>query len=155
MEHTKNLYTRVHKPASFPHTGDAGTRLAQIVWEPGTRKAILDFPDGPRQTLGHYLYLVQKGETPPNSSQVPGFPNVFELRDEDERTWYRVIHLKKIDDRIHVLHCFEKHSNQIEKRDIRTIEQRLGRLNEWLAKERKNGKRERTNTAHNDGKRSR
>ena len=31
---------------------------------------------------------------------------VYELKEADERTWYRVIYLSKIDDVIYVLHCF-------------------------------------------------
>jgi phage-related protein len=156
MTYTKKLYTNYQNTVNFPAVSNSGEKLARIVWEPGTHDALCNFPDKPRQTLGHYLYLVQKGETPPTSSPVPGVPNVFELREDDERTWYRVIHLKTLDDRIHVLHCFEKQSNQIEKRDIRTIRQRLGRLNEWLAEERRNAKREKqSHAARNDGERSR
>jgi phage-related protein len=98
---------------------------AEISWEGDTHDTIKKFPIGPRQTLGHYLRLVQKGEKPPGSSPVPGLDDVFELRDQDERTWYRVLYLKRIDDVIHVLHCFEKQSNRIEKKDIRTARIRL------------------------------
>lgn len=155
MEYTRKLYTNSLNTVKFPSVSGAGEKLARIVWEPGTHSALSVFPDAPRQTLGHYLYLVQKGEIPPSSSPVPGFPDVFELRTEDPSAWYRVIHLKKLDDRIHVLHCFEKQSNQIEKRDLRTIRQRLGRLNRWLAEEKKNAKRDRSNAARHDGKRFR
>jgi phage-related protein len=143
MSYTKKLYTKSPDSVIVPSDSKADEKLAEVVWEPGTYETLCGFPDGTRKTLGYYLYLVQKGETPPDSSPVPGVPNAFELRDDDERTWYRVIHLKKLDDKIHVLHCFEKQSNRIEKRDIRTIKQRLGNLNKWLAEEkRKNAKRE-------------
>ena len=144
MEHTKKSYTnfsRAANVASDDANGMAPERLSRIVWEPGTLEALRDFPDSPRQTLGHYLYLVQKGEIPPTSTPVPGVPDAFELRDEDASNWYRVVHLKKIGDTIHVIHCFEKQSNKIEKRDIRTIKQRLGRLNQWLAEKKRNAKR--------------
>jgi phage-related protein len=169
MAHTKKLYTNNLDNVNVPSLGSkaegskaegskADEKLARVVWEPGTHETLCGFPDDPRKNLGYYLYLVQKGETPPGSSPVPGVPNAFELRDGDERAWYRVIHLKKIDDRIHVLHCFEKQSNRIEKRDIRTIRERLGRLNEWLAEERRNANakpEKRSNAARNDRKRSR
>jgi phage-related protein len=35
-------------------------------------------------------------------------PGVFELRDQDERAWYRAIYLSRVHGVIHVLHCFEK-----------------------------------------------
>jgi phage-related protein len=158
MAYTRNSYTTSKNAVNFPSVSSGEDKLAQLEWEPGTHEALRGFPEGPRSTLGYYLYLVQKGEIPPGSSSVPGIPNVFELRDEDGRAWYRVIHLKKLDDKIYVLHCFEKQSNQIEKRDIRTIEKRLGSLNKRLAEGRRNAKREKSkqpHAAHDDGKRSR
>jgi phage-related protein len=156
MTNTNNLYTNSPDNANVSSGSKTNEKLAQLVWEPGTHETLCGFPDKPRKNLGYYLYLVQKDETPPDSSPVPGVPNAFELRDEDERAWYRVIHLKKIDGKIHVLHCFEKQSNQIEKRDIRSIKVRLGRLNSWLAEERRNAKREKqSNAPRNNRKRSR
>jgi len=35
---------------------------------------------------------------------------VWELKEGDERTWYRVMYLAEIRGAIHVLHCFEKNS---------------------------------------------
>jgi|SRR5580700_6197003 phage-related protein len=148
MAYTKKLYTNSRKTVNFPSLSKVEEKLVPIDWEPGTNEALRAFPDGPRGNLGYHLYLVQKGEIPPDSSPVPGVPGAFELRDEDGSGWYRVVHLKKINDKIHVLHCFAKQSNQIEKRDIRTIQERLGRLNHRLAEERKNAKREKS---HNDG----
>jgi phage-related protein len=55
---------------------------------------------------------------------------VYELRDRDERAWYRVIYLKKIQNLIHVLHCFEKKTAQTEQKDINVAKQRLKRLYE-------------------------
>jgi phage-related protein len=154
MKHTKNLYTYRVNTANLHLVSKSENKLAEIEWEPGTHQTLCGFPDGPKGNLGYYLYLVQKGEVPPDSSPVPGIQNVFELRDEDERAWYRVIYLKKIDDKIHVIHCFEKQSNRIEKRDIRTIQDRLGRLNKRLAEEKRNVKKQ-AREAPNTRKRSR
>lgn len=55
---------------------------------------------------------------------------VYELREQDERAWYRVIYLKKIKNVVHVLHCFEKRTGQTEQKDIDTAKQRLKRLQE-------------------------
>jgi phage-related protein len=156
MRYTRNSYTNSKNTVNFPSVSGDEEKLAQLEWEPGTHETLRDFPDGARSTLGYYLYLVQKGEIPPGSSSIPGIPNVFELRDEDEHAWYRLIHLKKTNDKIHVIHCFEKRSNQIEKRDIRTIEKRLSNLNERLAKERRNAKKgKQSQAARDDRKRSR
>jgi len=39
---------------------------------------------------------------------------VYELREQDEHAWYRVIYLAKIGNRIYVLHCFEKKSARLQ-----------------------------------------
>ena len=50
---------------------------------------------------------------------------VYELRDQDERAWYRVIYYVKVKDFIYVLHVFEKESGKTSKQDRRTVELRL------------------------------
>ena len=50
---------------------------------------------------------------------------VWELKEADARTWYRVMYLAKINNVIHVLHCFEKDSRKTDKRDIETARARL------------------------------
>lgn len=82
---------------------------AVIAWEGDSKEVISLFPDEVKHNLGFDLRLLQQGQQPtdyrPMSSVGPG---VFELRDQDERAWYRVIYLSRIRDVIHVLHCFEK-----------------------------------------------
>jgi phage-related protein len=140
MTHTKKSYTSVLDAVNLPSVGSADDKLAKIEWEPGTHDALCNFPSIPRGHLGYQLFLLQKGEVPLNSTSVPGFPGLTELRDDDERAWYRLI-AKRVSDTIHVIHCFEKRSNKIEKREIRTIETRLSALNQRLAKEKRNDKR--------------
>jgi phage-related protein len=52
-------------------------------------------------------------------------PGVFELRDQDESAWYRVIYLSRVRGVIHVLHCFEKQSRETPMKEINTARQRL------------------------------
>jgi phage-related protein len=67
------------------------------------------FPTGVQQDLGYALYRVQLGQMPPDSKPMRTVGSgVYELRDQDERAWYRVFYLKKIADVTYVLHCFEK-----------------------------------------------
>lgn len=76
---------------------------------------------------------------------------VYELREQDERAWYRVFYLKKIENVIYVLHCFEKRTAQTERKDIEVAKQRLKRLREQQrAKEKQQAER-----PSNEGKRSR
>jgi phage-related protein len=50
---------------------------------------------------------------------------VYELKEADERTWYRAIYLSKVGNIIYVLHCFEKDSRKTDRRDIEVAAQRL------------------------------
>ena len=139
MKDTRKLYTNNSNPDNVSTETQAQEKLAELIWEPNTHETLCAFPDGPKKHLGYQLWLVQKGEVPPESSPVTGISGVFELRDEDGRAWYRVIHTKNIGGKVYVLHCFEKRSNRIEKRYFRTIETRLRNLNNRLSKERAHG----------------
>jgi phage-related protein len=120
-----------------PHTKDPYTsqqyadKLAEIVWLGDSRDVLRAFPAGVQQDLGYALYRVQLGQMPPDSKPMKTVgPGVYELRDQDERAWYRVFYLKKIAGVVYVLHCFEKRTAQTELRDIEVAKERLKRLNE-------------------------
>jgi phage-related protein len=66
---------------------------------------------------------------------------VFELRDADERAWYRVIYLSRIKNVIYVLHCFEKKGRETPKNDINTARKRLAAVKQRLIVGRKHAKR--------------
>jgi phage-related protein len=66
-------------------------------------------------------------------------PGVFELRDQDERSWYRVVYLSRVRDVVHVLHCFEKSSRETPVKEINTARQRLKVVRARLMKEKKHG----------------
>jgi len=68
-------------------------------------------------------------------------PGVFELKDSDEKTWYRMIYLARIEETIYVLHCFEKDSAKTERKDLSTAQNRLSQLRQRLLKERRDEKR--------------
>jgi phage-related protein len=60
---------------------------------------------------------------------------VWELKESDERAWYRVVYLTKIGGAIHVLHCFQKESRKTDKRDVATARARLKRVLERMQEE--------------------
>lgn len=57
---------------------------------------------------------------------------VWELKDGDARTWYRVVYLARINNIIHVLHCFEKDSRKTDRRDIAIVKSRLSEVQRRL-----------------------
>ncbi len=117
-------------------------RFASVAWEGDSREVLQSFPDGVRQNLGFQLWQLQQGERPADYRPLPSIgTGVFELRDQDERAWYRVVYLSRINDVIHVLHCFEKKSREMPRRDFEKAKQRLKAVKPRLAEEKKHEKR--------------
>jgi phage-related protein len=119
-----------------------GFQDAAVAWEGDSREVLLSFPDGVRQNLGFQLWQLQQGERPADYRPLPSIgTGVFELRDQDERAWYRVVYLSRINDVIYVLHCFEKKSRSMPRRDFETAKRRLKAVKARLAEEKKHEKR--------------
>ena len=117
-------------------------KLAEIVWEGDSKDVLRTFPEGVIQNFGFELWQLQQGMRPRNYRPLPSVGSgVFELRDQDERGWYRVVYLSRIDDVIYVLHCFEKRSREMPARDFQKSKRRLSAVNARLALDKKREKR--------------
>jgi phage-related protein len=60
---------------------------------------------------------------------------VCELKETDERAWYRLVYLTRIGGVLYVLHCFEKESRKTDQRDIATARARLKQVLERIHRE--------------------
>jgi phage-related protein len=121
---------------------DEKPKLASIVWEGDSKEVLKAFPEAVTENFGFELWQLQQGERPRDYRPLPSIgPGVFELRDQDERTWYRVVYLSRIEDVVYVLHCFEKKSREMPKKDFEKAKQRLKAVKLRLAKEKKREKR--------------
>src|SRR5579863_1761446 len=115
---------------------------AVIAWEGDSREVISSFPDEAKHNLGFDLRLLQQGQQPTDYRAMSSIgPGVFELRDQDERAWYRVIYLSRVRDVIHVLHCFEKRSRKTPLKEIHVARQRLKAVRARMIEEKKYGGR--------------
>ena len=115
---------------------------ATVVWEGDSKEVLGKFPEGVRQNLGFELWQLQQGERPKDYRPLPSIgAGVYELRDQDERAWYRVVYLSKINDVIYVLHCFEKKSREMPRKDFEKAKQRLKAVRARLTGEKKHEKR--------------
>lgn len=117
---------------------EAGERpkYATVAWEGDSREVLQDFPETVRQNLGFQLWQLQLGERPKDYRPLPSVgTGVFELREQDERAWYRVIYLSRINDVIYVLHCFEKKSREMPRKNFEKARQRLKAVRARLAEE--------------------
>jgi phage-related protein len=104
------------------------------------------FPDEIKRALGFSLRQLQIGRQQTSQTRAMSSigSGVYELKESDERTWYRTISLSKVGNTIYVLHCFEKDSRKTDRRDIEVARQRLKlvrqRLQEQKAHEKRSGK---------------
>ncbi len=115
--------------------GAERSRYATVAWEGDSRETLISFPEVVKQNLGFQLWQLQQGERPSDYRPVTAIgAGVFELRDQDERAWYRVVYLSRINDVIHVLHCFEKKSREMPRKDFEKARQRLKIVRARLAR---------------------
>jgi phage-related protein len=117
-------------------------KMADVAWEGDSRVVLSGFPDDVKVSFGFSLRLPQKGETPACKyrSMTSVGDGVWELKESDDQTWYRVMYLSTINNVIHVLHCFEKSSSKTPQRDINTARARLVLVKQRLQDERKKRK---------------
>jgi len=135
-KHTRNVYTSNKK--SDDSSGSSA--LVPVVFQGDSNRALRGFPDGVKQNLGYALYQLQLGQVPADRKVVREVgAGVYELREEDERTWYRIPYTR-MRNAIQVLHCFEKRSNTIEQKDIETAKTRLRRVLELEHEEKRRAK---------------
>jgi phage-related protein len=66
---------------------------------------------------------------------------VFELKDADEKSWYRVIYLARLQETIYVLDCFEKDTAKTERKDLNRARSRLAAVRQTILENQKNEKR--------------
>jgi phage-related protein len=116
---------------------------AQIHFEGDSLEVLSAFPLEIKQTLGFALRQLQIGRQPPclTRSMSSIGTGVYELKESDERTWYRVIYLSKMEDTIYVLHCFEKDSRKTDRRDIELAAQRLKLVQQRIREQKSHEKR--------------
>jgi len=100
------------------------------------------FPENITRELGQDLFRVQVGDKPLDSRRMKSIgQGVFELRQMDNNGWYRLVYLKKIADRVYVLHSFTKKSGKTSPRDLNIAKNRLKEVQAMLAKEKKDAKK--------------
>ena len=97
------------------------------------------FPDEVKLTMGFNVRRLQEGR--PLICSVRPMPSigkgVFELKDQDDAGWYRLIYLARVEDTIYVLHCFKKNTAKTTKSDLNAAEARLKLVNQRILQEKK------------------
>jgi phage-related protein len=118
---------------------------AELHFEGDSLEILSTFPYEVKQSLGFSLRLLQMGLEPACQTRSMSSigVGVYELKEADERAWYRAIYLSKVGNVIYVLHCFEKDSRKTDRRDLAVASQRLKMVKQRIEEQRANDKRNR------------
>jgi phage-related protein len=99
-----------------------------IQWLGSSRTDVRAFPEDARIDAGWQLELVQRGEDPDDWKPMPTIgPGVREIRIREASGAFRIIYLATFEDRVLVLHAFQKKTQATPKKDIELASQRLKR----------------------------
>ncbi len=117
--------------------------VARISWEGDSWKVLKSWPKAIQWDFGDSLREMQHGRPArlnvrPMQSIDKG---VFELKDADEKKWYRMLYLARVEDTIYVLDCFEKDTARTERKDLKTATNRLSAVRQRILEERRDEKR--------------
>lgn len=97
-----------------------------IVWQGSSFNDLRDFPADARRAAGYQLDKVQRGLEPDDWKPMPTVgTGVREIRLHEADGAFRVIYVATIGDSIHVLHAFQKKTQQTRQRDIKLARERF------------------------------
>jgi len=100
------------------------------------------FPPSARREAGYQLDKVQNGEQPNDSKPMPTIgAGVSELRIRDVAGAFRVVYVAKFEQSVHVLHCFQKKTQQTSQADMALASKRYREIYQEQQHERTQNKR--------------
>ena len=113
-------------------------QAAEVHFEGDSLEVLSAIPSAVKQALGSALRQLQIVREPTSQTRSMSSigPDVYKLKEADQRTWYRAIYLSKVENVIHVLHCFEKDSRKTDRRDIAIASQRLKLVKQRIQEQR-------------------
>jgi phage-related protein len=110
---------------------------AIVVWEGDSLDVLRSFPKAIRAEFGADIFRLQRGQRPLDFKPMKSVGlGVFELRQRDDRGWYRIIYLSRVGDTIYMLHSFVKKSAKTSSNDLKIAEGRLKEVRRRLREER-------------------
>ena len=105
--------------------------MKSIEWLGSSRADVRSFPVDARMEAGWQLELVQRGDEPDDWKPMTGVgAGVREIRIREPSGAFRVIYLAALEDRVLVLHAFQKKTRATSTKDLDLAVQRLKR---WKA----------------------
>ena len=106
-----------------------------LVWIGSSLKDLREFPDGVKDEMGFALYEAQCGLKPTAAKPLKGFggAGVLEVVSDYQSDTYRAVYTVRLEERVYVLHAFQKKSKKgiaAPKADIELIKRRLRQAEE-------------------------
>ena len=103
-----------------------------LEWVGNSKKELLKFPYEVRDEIGYALYIAQLGQTHNSAKIFKGHGSgIYEIVSNFNTDTFRAVYVVNLNDKIYVLHAFQKKSKRGIKtplEEINIIEQRL----KWL-----------------------
>ncbi|MDE0424912.1 MAG: type II toxin-antitoxin system RelE/ParE family toxin [Candidatus Poribacteria bacterium] len=112
--------------------------MRSVSWVGDAKERLLEFPNDVQSKVGYLLQLVQEGKTSNKIKRLRGFPGVYEIVSTYARNTYRAVYAVNLNNRIYVLHCFQKKSTfgiKTPKKEIDLIRRRLSMAKELARRE--------------------
>lgn len=99
-----------------------------IQWLGSSKADVRAFPEDARIDAGWQLELLQRDVDPDDWKPMPVIgPGVREIRIREASGAFRIVYLATLEDRVLVLHAFQKKTQATSKKDIELAIQRLKR----------------------------
>ncbi len=103
----------------------------QVDWVGPSKRGLLGFPKPVIREIGQALSVAQYGGRHPSAKSLRGLGSgVIEIIENHRGATYRAVYTVRFEDRLYVLHSFQKKSKkgtQTPRHDIDLIEERLKR----------------------------
>lgn len=90
-----------------------------IYWVGSSYRDLLSFPDDAKRDAGYQLHRVQNGLDPEDWKPFQRIGSgVKEIRIRSNNNAFRVIYVAKIEEKIYILHAFQKKSRKTNENDV-------------------------------------
>ncbi|WP_145514216.1 type II toxin-antitoxin system RelE/ParE family toxin [Yersinia massiliensis] len=96
-----------------------------IDWRGSALEDLKVFPESARAVAGRQLRNIQYGLEPNDFKPINNWgTGVIEIRLDDNSKAYRVVYIAKFEEKIYVLHSFQKKSQNTSQKDVNIIKTR-------------------------------
>jgi phage-related protein len=93
--------------------------MLEVAWLGDSLDVVRGYAEGVRRAIGSELRLLQSGERPLHGRPLKTVGRaVWELKIGETEGQFRVVYVVKRNDRIYVLHAFQKKTQQTPQQDI-------------------------------------